>query len=64
MKGKERRHLFMKYVFILKDQISVKTLELVLAPNYKKKLWLDCFYSNLTKCGTRANMRNKPITLL
>ena len=53
---------FISYLFLLKTQISVKTLELVQTPIFK--LRLDCFYSNLTKCGTKVNMHNKPITLL
>ena len=46
----------------MKARICVKTHDLVQTPN--KKLRLDCFYSNLIKCGTKVNMRNEPIALL
>ena len=46
----------------IENSISAKTLKLVQTPNLK--LRLDCFYSNLSKCETRVNKRNKPVTLL
>ena len=47
---------------LLKVQINVKTLMLVQTPILK--LRLDCFYSNLTNCEIRVNVRNKLVTLL
>ena len=47
-------HLKLEYIF--KSQIINQSARLLLL--------LDYFYSNLTKCETRVNMRNEPVTLL
>ena len=46
----------------VKAQISVKTLKLV--QTLILKLWVDCFYFNLSKYEIRVIKHNKPVALL